>query len=155
MLKKDGGMRWWNHFQSAARYPLGARVCACAALTRRAGGVKSLSSNLYDGLNNYPAFSAQFVYEAADSPRLTLVRIALVGSYVLLLRCSGCDEIVNCCAVLRFVLRFLIFVFFATVGVIGNIDCWILACMIGKILYYVTFCCFLLLHILYYIKLIH
>lgn len=28
-------------------------------------GVKSLSSNLYDGLNNYFAFSAQFVDEPA------------------------------------------------------------------------------------------
>lgn len=67
---------------ATARYPL---VCVRAHTYT---GVKSLSGNLYDGLNNYPAFSAQFVYEA-ESGRLTSVRITFA------LR-SGCDEIVNC-----------------------------------------------------------
>lgn len=40
-------------------------------------GVKSLSSNLYDGLNNYPAFSAQFVDESANavSVPVTFIRV--------------------------------------------------------------------------------
>lgn len=39
------------------------RVNTVHAHNRAGPGVKSLSSNLYDGLNNYSTFSAQFVDE--------------------------------------------------------------------------------------------
>lgn len=48
--------------------------------TRKLPGVKSLSSNLYDGLNNYSAFLAQFADEPAPyRPLVTFIRITLAS----------------------------------------------------------------------------
>lgn len=71
MLKKDGGMKMMEPFSVHGEIPTQTRQSRpCLRVVSRTQthtlGVKSLSSNLYDGLNNYPAFSAQFV----DEPRL-------------------------------------------------------------------------------------
>lgn len=84
MLKKDGGMKWWNHFQSTVRYPrklTKLNPCSQAVLHthHQDPGVKSLSSNLYDGFKSLlRVFDSICRWACAVSLLVTFIRITLL-----------------------------------------------------------------------------